>query len=148
LLQSSLIAHSTSPFASPVLLVQKKDGSCRFYVDYRRLNPITITNKFPMPLIDEIMDEMTGARFFNRLDFKSGFHQVRMPIEDEYKIAFKTHHDHYQFKIMSFGLSNALGTFQCVMNRILEPFLRKFVIIFMDDILMYSGSLEEHANHL
>jgi hypothetical protein len=117
-------------------------------VDYRLMNSITIKNKFLMPLIDEILDELTGAWFFSRLDFKSGFHQVRIATEDEYKTTFKTHYGHYQFKVMPFGLSNDPATFQCVMNCILEPFLRKFVIVFMDDILVYSSSLEEHVDHL
>jgi hypothetical protein len=95
-----------------------------------------------MPLIDELLDELAGSQFFSKLDFKAGFHQVRMAPEDEYKIAFKTHHDHYQFKVMSFGLSTAPATFQCNMNHILEPFLRKSVIVFMDDILVYSPSLQ------
>jgi hypothetical protein len=148
LLQNGLIVLSTSPFASPVLLVQKKDGFWRFCVDYRRLNSLTIKNKFPMPLIDELLDELAGSQFFSKLDFKAGFHQVRMAPEDEYKIAFKTHHSHYQFKVMPFGLSTAPATFQCNMNHILEPFLRKSVIVFMDDILVYSPSLQQHALHL
>jgi hypothetical protein len=148
LLSSGLITPSTSPLASPVLLVQKKDDTCRFCVDYRRLNSITMKNKFPMPLIDEILDELGGSKFFTKLDFKSGFHQVRMNPADEFKTAFKTHHGHYQFKVMSFGLTNAPATFQYIMNAILEPFLRKFVIVFLDNILIYSSTLQEHASHL
>jgi hypothetical protein len=148
LLQRGLISTSTSPFASPILLVQKKDGTWRFCVDYRRLNSITVKNKFPMPLIDEILVELVGATVFTRLDFKSGFHQVRMHTADEFKIAFKTHHGHYQFKVMPFGLCNAPAIFHCIMNSVLEPFLRKFVIVFMDDILIYSSSLVDHATHI
>jgi hypothetical protein len=141
LLQSGMISTSTSPFASPVLLVQKKDGSWWFCVDYRRLNSITVKNKFHIPLIEEILDELTGAKFFTKLDFRSGFHQVRMSPKDEFKTIFKTHHGHYQFQVMPFGLTNAPATFQCIMNSILEALLRKFVIMFMDDILVYSTSL-------
>jgi hypothetical protein len=143
-----LITPSTSPFASPGLLVQKKDGTWCFCVDYRRLNSITEKNKFPMPLIDDILDELSGSKFYTKLDFKSGFHQVRMSPADEFKTAFKTYHGHYQFKVMPFGLTSAPDMFQCIMNAILEPFLRKFVIIFMDDILIYSSTLQEHASHI
>jgi hypothetical protein len=101
-----------------------------------------------MPLIDEILDELTGSTYFCRLDFKAGLHQVKMDPADEHKTSFKTHHGHYQFKVMPFGLTNAPATFQCIMNSILEPFLRKFVIVFMDNILLYSSSLSQHAQHL
>jgi hypothetical protein len=117
-------------------------------VDYRRLNSIIVKNKFPMPLIGEILDELTGSQFFSKLDFKSSFHQVRMALANEYKTAFKTHHGHYQFKVLPFGLTNSPATFQCIMNSILEPFLRKFVIVFMDGIVIYSKSLEEHLIHI
>jgi hypothetical protein len=148
LLQAGLISPSTSPFASPMLLVQKKDGTWCFCVDYRRLNSVTVKNKFPMPLIEEMLDELTGARYFTKLDFKADFHQVRMDPTDEFKTAFKTHYGHYQFKVMPFGLTNTPATFQCIMNSILEPFLRKFVIVFMDDILIYSSTLQDHAQHI
>jgi hypothetical protein len=112
------------------------------------LNTITVKNKFLMPLLDKILDELHGSQFFTKLDFRSSFHQIRMDPFNEHKTAFKTHHGHYQFKVMPFGISNALATFQCTMNSILVAFLRKFVIVFMDDILVYSKSLQEHARHL
>ena len=101
-----------------------------------------------MPLIEEIIAELAGSSYFTKLDMKSGYHQVRMKGEDEYKTAFKTHHGHYQFKVMPFGLTNAPATFQCIMNEVLAPFLRKFVMVFLDDILVYSPDLASHLSHL
>lgn len=148
LLSAGLIVHSTSPFASPVLLVQKKDGSWRFCVDCRKLNTMSIKNKFPKPIIDEILDELAGTKYFSSLDFRARFHQIRMHKDDEYKTAFKSHQGHYQFRVMPFVLTNAPATFQCVMNNILEPFLKKFVMVFLDDILVYSPTLLAHIVYL
>lgn len=148
LLENGLIVPSVSPFASPVLLVQKKDGSWRFCVDYRKLNSMTIKNRFPMPVVEEIIDELAGTQFFSSMDMTAGHHQVRMGANEEYKTAFKTHQGHFQFRVMPFGLTNAPATFQCAMNMVLAPFLRKFVMVFLDDILVYSPDWHTHLQHL
>jgi hypothetical protein len=124
------------------------DGSWRFYAHYRKLNSLTIKNRFPLPIIDEILDELFGATYFTMLDMKAGYHQVRMRAEDEYKTAFKTHQGHYQFRVMPFGLCNAPTTFQCLMNIVLQPHLRKSVLVFLDDMLVYSKDILSHVTHL
>jgi hypothetical protein len=148
MLKVGTVIPSLSPFASPVLLVKKKDESWRFCVDYRKLNANKINNKFPMSVIDEFLDEMEGAKVFTKLDLNSGFHQIRMSLPDEQKTTFKTHHGHFQFRVIPLGLTNAPTTFQCLMNSIFAAYMRKFVLVFMDDILIYNISLEEHIHHL
>lgn len=144
MLSQGLIRPSTSSFSSPVRLVKKKDGSFRFCVDFRHLNALTLKSKFPVPIFDQLTDELANASWFSTLDLRAGFHQILLQSGEEYKTAFETHLGQYEFNVMAFGLTGAPGT----MNASLEPGLRKFVLVFFNDILVYSTSFEDHMAHL
>jgi hypothetical protein len=148
MLEFSLIQHNKSPFASSVILVKKKDGTYIFCMDYRHLNVLTAKAKFPVPIIDEFLDELHGVAWFSTLDLRAGFHQIRMAPADQYKTVFQKHHGHFEFRVMAFGLTRAPATFQGAMNSTLKPLLHMCALVFFDDILVYSDTWEHHIQHL
>jgi hypothetical protein len=148
LLRQGLIEPSSSPYGAPIIFVQKKDGTLRMCCDWRKLNAQTIKSRYPLPRIDELLDALQGAQVFSSLDLQSGYHQILISPEDAPKTAFTTPFGHYQWKVMSFGLCNAPAIFQETMNKVLAPLLRKGALVYMDDILIYAKTREEHARIL
>ena len=148
LMSKGFFRPSTSPWGALILFVKKKDGSLRLCIDYRELNKVTIRNQYPLPRIDDLFDQLQGARVFSKIDLRSGYHQLKIRSEDVPKTAFKIRYGHYEFLVMPFGLTNAPSVFMDLMNRIFQPYLDQFVIVFIDDILIYSGSKEDHEEHL
>ncbi|GKB82393.1 putative reverse transcriptase domain-containing protein [Tanacetum coccineum] len=142
------IRPSSSPWGAPVLFVKKKDGSFRMCIYYRELNKLTVKNRYPLLRIDDLFDQLQGSSIYSKIDLRSGYHQLRVREKDIPKTTFQTRYGHYEFQVMPFGLTNAPAVFMDLMNRVCKPYLDKFVIVFIDDILIYSKDKKEHEEHL
>ena len=147
-LDKGFIKPSTSPLGVPVLFVKKHDGTLRLSMDYRQLNKVTIKNKYPLPRIEDLFDQLGGCYYFSKIDLRSGYHQLRIREADILKTAFRTRYGHFEFLVMPFGLKNAPAAFMDLMNRVFRSHLDRFVVFFIDDILIYSRTQEEHTEHL
>ena len=148
LLDKGFIRLSTSPWGAPVLFAKKADKTLRPCIDYRRFNKVTIKNRYPLSRIDDLFDQLRGARVYSKIDLRIGYHQLRVRETDIPKTTFRTRYGHFEFTVMPFGLTNALATFMDLMHRVFQPYLDQFVIVFMDDTLIYSQSEWEHEYHL
>jgi hypothetical protein len=148
LLSKGFICPSSSPWGAPTLFVDKKDGSRRLCIDYRSFNEVTIKNKYPLPRIEDLFDQMRGVKVFSKIDLRSGYHQLKIRLEDIPKTAFTSRYGLYEFTMMSFGLTNAPAYFMYLMNKVFMEYLGNFVVVLIDDILVFSWSEEEHEEHL
>ena len=148
LLEKGFIRQSVSPWGAPVLFVKKKDGTLRLCVDYRQLNKLTVKNKYLLPRIDDLFDQLKGASIFSKIDLRYGYHQLKIKDVDVHKTAFRTRYGHYEFLVMPFGLTNTPAAFMDLMNRVFQPYVDQFVVVFIDKILVYSQDRESHDAHL
>ena len=148
LLKKEFIRPSVSPWGAPVLFVKKKDGSLQLCVDYRQLNKMTMKNKYPLSRIDDLFDQLKGASVFSKIDLRSGYHQLRIRDADVHKTTFIMRYGHYEFLVMPFRLTNAPTAFMDLINRVFRPYVDQFVVVFIDDILVYSKDREDHDTHL
>jgi len=148
LLEIQFIRPSVSPWGAPILLVKKKDRSFRLCIDHRQLNKYTIKNRYPLPRIDDLIDQLRDTSVFSKIDLWSGYHHIRVKAEDIPMTTFRTRYGHYEYQVMPFGVTNAPTVFMDYMNRSFHPFLDSFVVVFIDVILVYSKTFKEHEKHL